>query len=101
MQTSFKISAIKFFYILFTPIKLGNGPSGITLSYFLAGNWPYWKSEEISQHPDELLRARLRFADENVSLIEHDLHQLAQGLEGRTTNPVSLLVSIKIPSINF
>lgn len=78
--------------LLFT-IVIGNGPSGITLSYFLAGNWPYWKSEEIHQHPDELLRARLTYANDEVSLIEHDLNELAQGLEGRTTNPVSLLVS--------
>jgi hypothetical protein len=71
----------------------GNGPSGISLSYFLAGNWCYWKKDEISAHPDELLRARLTFADANQSLVEHDLYSLAQGLEGRTTNPVSLLVS--------
>lgn len=59
----------------------------------MAGNWPYWKTEELEAHPDELLRARLRFSDENKSLIEHDLFELAQGLEGRTTNPVSLLVN--------
>ncbi|KAG5672298.1 hypothetical protein PVAND_002435 [Polypedilum vanderplanki] len=71
-------------------VIIGNGPSGISLSFFLAGNFPYW-TEDVTSHPDELLRARLAFADENKSLIDHDLHQLAQGLEGRTTNPVSLL----------
>lgn len=73
-------------------IRLGNGPSGITLSYMLAGNWPHWKEEDISKHPDELLSARLSCADSNKSLVEQDLVQLAEGLEGRSTNPVSLLV---------
>lgn len=80
---------IKFFF----PLK-GNGPSGISLSYFLAGNWPYWKAEDVSAHPDELLKARLTFLDASKSLVEHDLYTLTQGLEGRTTNPVSLLVSL-------
>lgn len=73
--------------------NVGNGPSGISLSYFLAGNWPYWNPEAINDHPDELLKNRLKFLDSEKSLIEHDLYSLTQGLEGRTTNPVSLLVS--------
>lgn len=37
----------------------GNGPSGICLSYMLAGNWPYYTGEP---HPgDDMLTARLRF----------------------------------------
>lgn len=37
----------------------GNGPSGICLSYLLAGNWPYYTGEP---HPgDDMLTARLRF----------------------------------------
>lgn len=74
---------------------IGNGPSGITLSYMLAGNWPYWNPQDITKHPDELLRARLSFADSNKSLVQQDLIQLAEGLEGRSTNPVSLLVSVQ------
>lgn len=70
----------------------GNGPSGITLSYMLSGHWPYWLPDRVSQHPDELLRARLNFAETNKSLVEQDLVMLADGLEGRSTNPVSLLV---------
>jgi hypothetical protein len=70
----------------------GNGPSGISLSYFLAGNWPYWKPELIESHPDELLKARLTYLDASKSLIEHDLYSLTHALEGRSTNPVSLLV---------
>lgn len=58
----------------------------------LAGHWPYWNQHDINKHPDELLRARLSCADPNKSLVEHDLIQLAEGLEGRSTNPVSLLV---------
>lgn len=80
--------------IFITPIlKPGNGPSGITLSYMLAGNWPHWSPQDIANHPDELLRARLSCADANKSLVEQDLIALAEGLEGRSTNPVSLLVS--------
>lgn len=78
--------------LLLFPIP-GNGPSGISLSYMLAGNWPYWSPDKIQRHPDELLRARLNYYDPQKSLVEHDLFSLADGLEGRSTNPVSLLVS--------
>ncbi|GAB0090099.1 oxidative stress-induced growth inhibitor 1 [Sergentomyia squamirostris] len=73
-------------------VVIGNGPSGIALSFMLAGNWPYWKSTDIQSHPDELLRARLNYADNGKSLVEQDLATLADGLEGRSTNPVSLLL---------
>jgi hypothetical protein len=78
----------------------GNGPSGISLSYMLAGNWPYWLPNEIDKHPDELLRARLNYADGDKSLIEQNLFELADGLEGRSTNPVSLLVRSDLISRN-
>lgn len=71
------------------------------MSYFLAGNWPYWKPELIESHPDELLKARLTFLDSSKSLVEHDLYALTQGLEGRTTNPISLLVRIKFCLFGF
>uniref|UniRef100_A0A1Q3FAP8 FAD/NAD(P)-binding domain-containing protein n=1 Tax=Culex tarsalis TaxID=7177 RepID=A0A1Q3FAP8_CULTA len=73
-------------------VIIGNGPSGISLSYMLAGNWPYWSPDQIQNHPDELLRARLNYYDSQKSLVEHDLFSLADGLEGRSTNPVSLLL---------
>lgn len=73
-------------------VIIGNGPSGLALSYMLAGNWPYWKPDKITKHPDELLRARLNYADSNKSLVVQDLEALAEGLEGRSTNPVSLLL---------
>lgn len=66
----------------------GNGPSGIALSYMLAGNLPVVTSND---HPDEMLSMRLKDAV-GKSLIEQDLGHLATGLEGRTTNPVSLLL---------
>lgn len=38
---------------------LGNGPSGICLSYLLSGNWPHYTG---AAHPaDEILTARLRY----------------------------------------
>lgn len=58
----------------------------------LAGNWPYLNPHDVTKHPDELLRARLQCADLKQSLIEQDLLQLSEGLEGRSTNPISLLV---------
>lgn len=58
----------------------------------LSGHWPYWSPEKTDKHPDELLRARLHHADHSKSLIEQDLFELADGLEGRSTNPVSLLL---------
>lgn len=69
-------------------IIVGNGPSGIALSYMLAGNIPYVTSND---HPDEMLSARLAMTV-GQSLIAQDLEFLAGGLEGRSTNPVSLLL---------
>lgn len=60
----------------------------------LSGNFPYWSKEKVARHPDEILRARLDYADATKSLVEQDLVELADGLEGRSTNPVSLLVRV-------
>lgn len=46
----------------------------------------------MALHPDEILRARLDYADATKSLVEQDIIELAEGLEGRSTNPVSLLL---------
>ncbi|XP_066596867.1 oxidative stress-induced growth inhibitor 1-like [Prorops nasuta] len=65
-------------------VIVGNGPSGICLSYMLAGNWPYYTGES---HPgDEMLSARLRYnvtgSPEN-SLEEERLEKSGSGsLEG-------------------
>ncbi|KAL7305417.1 hypothetical protein TKK_0002160 [Trichogramma kaykai] len=41
-------------------VVIGNGPSGICLSYLLAGNWPHYTCKD---HPgDEMLTARLRYS---------------------------------------
>ena len=51
---------------------LGNGPSGICLSYMLSGNWPYytWNSDE------EMLHARL-MEEPEASLVQQDLEFLS------------------------
>lgn len=67
----------------------------------LSGHWPYWIPERVERHPDELLRARLTYADNDRSLVEQDLVNLADGLEGRSTNPVSLLVNKKKRKMNL
>lgn len=68
-------------------VIIGNGPSGIALSYFLTGNWPYYKGES----KDEFLHTRLQ-VEPHLSLVEQDLQFLSDGLEGRSNNPVSLLL---------
>jgi len=68
-------------------VVIGNGPSGIALSYLLSGNWPYYKG--YSQ--DEFLHTRLSLQPD-LSLVEQDLEFLSDGLEGRSNNPVSLLL---------
>lgn len=65
----------------------------------LAGHWPYCTANDIAKHPDELLRARLQCTDLNQSLVEQNLMELSEGLEGRSTNPVSLLVCKPLSSI--
>lgn len=69
-------------------VVIGNGPSGIALSYMLSGNLPFITS---TSHPDEMLATRLTTAV-NQSLIDADLDFLSTGLEGRSTNPISLLL---------
>ncbi|KAB0804764.1 hypothetical protein PPYR_01734 [Photinus pyralis] len=69
-------------------VIIGNGPSGLALSYMLSGNIPYLIS---TSHPDDLLSARLGTINSN-SLVHQDLLELANGLEGRSTNPISLLL---------
>lgn len=68
-------------------VIIGNGPSGICLSYLLSGNMPYY----VGQSEDEMLHARLSVQPDQ-SLVEQDLEFLAEGLEGRSNNPVSLLL---------
>ncbi|CAF0794801.1 unnamed protein product [Brachionus calyciflorus] len=70
-------------------VIIGNGPSGLCLSYFLSGHWPYWNKNPVS---DEYLQMRLNYLDnKNLSLVEQDLEMLSNGLEGRSLNQVALL----------
>ncbi|RZB39993.1 Pyr redox 3 domain containing protein [Asbolus verrucosus] len=69
-------------------VIIGNGPSGIALSYMLSGNLPFLISDS---HPDEMLSMRLS-SGVNRCLVKQDLGHLAAGIEGRSTNPVSLLL---------
>ncbi|XP_068625036.1 oxidative stress-induced growth inhibitor 1-like [Battus philenor] len=74
-------------------VVIGNGPSGLVTSYMLAGNVPYLKKEIPEDLPiDEMLRARLSNLTPGQSLLETDLLQLAEGLEGRSQNPLPLLM---------
>lgn len=68
-------------------VVIGNGPSAITLSYMLAGNWPYYNGRP---HPVDFLQYRLE-ENKEYSLLEQDLDYLSEGLEGRSLNPVSVL----------
>ncbi|XP_014669795.1 PREDICTED: oxidative stress-induced growth inhibitor 2-like [Priapulus caudatus] len=69
-------------------VVIGNGPSGITLSYFLAGNWPYYNG---GPSPDSFLHTKLE-ANMHLSVIEQDLEYLSESLDLiRSNNPVSVL----------
>ncbi|CAH1269586.1 OSGIN2 [Branchiostoma lanceolatum] len=69
-------------------IIIGNGPSGICLSYLLSGNWPYVNNHP---HPNHILECKLRENPE-CSILQQDLQYLSEGLEGRSNNPVALLM---------
>lgn len=52
--------------------KIGNGPSGICLSYMLSGYRPYLSSEAI--HPNTILQSKLQEA-RHLSLVDQVLFQ--------------------------
>ena len=54
-------------------IFAGNGPSGISLSFLLSGNWPHYTGETS----DEFLHARL-MDQSHLSLVEQDLQFLSE-----------------------
>ncbi|CAH0717584.1 unnamed protein product, partial [Brenthis ino] len=73
-------------------VVIGNGPSGMVTSFMLAGNIPYLKEVPESLPIDEMLKARLQNVPPGQNLLEIDLMELAEGLEGRSQNPIPLLV---------
>lgn len=74
-------------------VIIGNGPSGIITSFMMSGQVPYLKQSIPEDIPlDEMLAARLNNERKDRPLLEADLMDLAEGLEGRSNNPVSLLM---------
>ncbi|XP_028285451.1 oxidative stress induced growth inhibitor 1 [Parambassis ranga] len=80
-------------------VIIGNGPSGICLSYLLSGYTPYLSPE--ASHPNPLLHSKLE-EQPHRSLLEQDLEYLCEGLEGRSSNPVAVLFdSLLLPDSDF
>lgn len=80
-------------------VVIGNGPSGICLSYLLSGYTPYLSPE--GTHPNPLLQGKLD-QQPHLSLLELDLEYLCEGLEGRSSNPVAVLFdSLLLPDSDF
>ena len=85
--------------------KIGNGPSAITLSYLLSGHVPYYRGNSsddflhlrLSENIDQpLVLQDLEFLSDvsyfKCSFFEYSrFESIYQGLEGRSTNPVSVL----------
>ncbi|XP_055354298.1 oxidative stress-induced growth inhibitor 2-like [Paramacrobiotus metropolitanus] len=65
---------------------IGNGPSALTLSFILNGNWPYYNGS----HPDEIIHARLNYY-KNKSILETDFGELSSGVSGQSRNLVANL----------
>ncbi|XP_035961495.1 oxidative stress-induced growth inhibitor 2 isoform X1 [Halichoerus grypus] len=74
--------------VILPVVVIGNGPSGICLSYMLSGYRPYLSSEAI--HPNTILHSKLEEA-RHLSIVDQDLEYLSEGLEGRSSNPVAVL----------
>ncbi|RVE72507.1 hypothetical protein OJAV_G00038790 [Oryzias javanicus] len=80
-------------------VIIGNGPSGICLSYLLSGHSPYLSPDPW--HPNPLLHSKLG-EQPHLSLLEQDLEYLCEGLEGRSSNPVAVLFdSLLLPDSDF
>ncbi|KAM4028001.1 oxidative stress-induced growth inhibitor 2 isoform 1-T2 [Anomaloglossus baeobatrachus] len=80
-------------------VIIGNGPSGICLSYMLSGYRPYLSPEVL--HPNPILHSKLEEA-RHLSIPEQDLEYLSEGLEGRSPNPVAVLFDTLLhPNADF
>ncbi|XP_076010043.1 oxidative stress-induced growth inhibitor 2 [Genypterus blacodes] len=69
-------------------VIIGNGPSGICLSYLLSGYEPYLDTGAV--HPNPILYRKLQ-ETKHLPITEQDLEYLSEGLEGRSRNPVAVL----------
>ncbi|XP_077431443.1 oxidative stress-induced growth inhibitor 2 [Vanacampus margaritifer] len=80
-------------------IIIGNGPSGICLSYLLSGNKPYLDPTTV--HPNPILYRKLQ-ETKHLAVTEQDLEYLSEGLEGRSRNPVAVLFDTLLhPNADF
>ncbi|XP_029447485.1 oxidative stress-induced growth inhibitor 2 isoform X2 [Rhinatrema bivittatum] len=80
-------------------VIIGNGPSGICLSYMLSGYRPYLSPEAV--HPNPILHSKLEEA-RHLSILDQDLEYLSEGLEGRSSNPVAVLFDTLLhPDVDF
>lgn len=70
-------------------VVIGNGPSAIVLSYILSGHVPIWNGCPVS---NDYLNMKLEQYVKDSPLLDQDLEFLSDGLEGRSRNPVSLLI---------
>ncbi|CAH2229377.1 jg21784 [Pararge aegeria aegeria] len=78
-------------------VVIGNGPSGMVTSFMLAGNVPHLKPIPDDLPIDDMLKIRLQNLPTGQNLLEADLTALAEGLEGRSQNPIALLSSPTSP----
>ncbi|KAG7470016.1 hypothetical protein MATL_G00134800 [Megalops atlanticus] len=80
-------------------VIIGNGPSGICLSYLLSGYRPYLDTGVV--HPNPVLFRKLQ-ERKHLAITEQDLKYLSEGLEGRSSNPVALLFDTLLhPNADF
>ncbi|XP_068998911.1 oxidative stress-induced growth inhibitor 2 isoform X1 [Embiotoca jacksoni] len=80
-------------------VIIGNGPSGICLSYLLSGYKPYFDTATV--HPNPILYRKLQ-ETKHLPITEQDLEYLSEGLEGRSRNPVAVLFDTLLhPNADF
>ncbi|XP_073707749.1 oxidative stress induced growth inhibitor 1 [Garra rufa] len=80
-------------------VIVGNGPSGICLSYLLSGYTPYFSPDSF--HPNPILHNKL-MENPHLSLFDQDLEYLCEGVEGRSSNPVAVLFdALLLPDGDF
>ncbi|XP_034030704.1 oxidative stress-induced growth inhibitor 2 [Thalassophryne amazonica] len=80
-------------------VIIGNGPSGICLSYLLSGYKPYLDAATV--HPNPILYRKLQ-QTKHLPITEQDLEYLSEGLEGRSRNPVAVLFDTLLhPNADF